>query len=227
MTPLKENCCILFAAKITRSLFRSLRFLFGVIHRHYLSACIFCSLSSFLNTSEASLDFCIFLSFFFNCSVVCSILGLFLLAVFFVLITCLTPKCLQKVPLFLISLPLVQNLAVVDALSSYSIPPRSLLWWWYLPWNFHSSLLNPLGKGNSVGIHFSFYCVKGLKDKESSLCILVLRIPLYSFCSCFLTRIWILSPLCLIAHLSLPCSQNRTEGFHLELAQDTQIPVIW
>lgn len=185
----------------------------------FLLACIFCFLS-LLNTFEVSLNFCNFC--FFKCSVVRSILGV-ACSLFFALhqIPCLSPKCLPKVPLFLTSLPLVQNLAAVDALSSCSTPPRS--WWWYLPWNFHWSLLNPWEEGRWIHRHSPLFllCQRGTRNPPHAfLC--------WGFQSAFSAPGSEFSRhhSCLI-RLHISSLFSGTEGFHLELAQDSQIPVIW
>lgn len=62
-----------------------------------------------------------------------------------------------------------------DALSSYLIPLSSFLWWWYMPRNFHLSLINPLGKVILSAFTALSLLFQKAKDKESLLCIPVLR----------------------------------------------------
>ena len=57
-------------------------------------------------------------------------------------------------------------------LSSYFIPLSNFLWWWYLPWNFYLSLLNPSGKVILSAFTFLSLLFQKAKDKESFL-----RIP--------------------------------------------------
>lgn len=129
---------------------------------HYLFACIFCSLSSLFNILEANLDFCVFLSFFFKCSIVLQNYIAFLVFSCLQPVLCTLPDHLphprrsSKSPAFPYkSSSYSESCSCRCPLllhhSSQKFPLMVIL-----ALEFPLEPVKPFGKGNPVSIHFSF-----------------------------------------------------------------------